>query len=160
MTNNKNNINLVDEFRLKMSNLAATDVLTLENINNANVYHGIKAIYDKAVLESFNPLEEEVFFWGIFLNALYDFSFEEVSKISDEIGLFRMLFILENAFEDAPAKVFFRKLYNQYYERQTKTGYILEKAIKGMADKIDQLNIEDLKPLAQELNASIEKMVK
>lgn len=127
------------------------------------IYEGFEFIYKAREQEKYSPLEEKYRYYSIVLPAFYGTQANEAAIITGTLGVFEGLMLLERLLKDKEEVKYFETLYAMYISKRTDVALVFEKysekALNFIAEKMDNLKIEDLQKLGNVVMSEIEKLV-
>lgn len=98
----------------------------------------LKFIYTTREKEDYSPIEEKYMFYGIVVEGIYGVSMDEISILNGYFGAFRLLMILDNILAEKPEVIFFKKLYNEFIQRQEHMTYVLMNGVKEIIKFVEK----------------------
>lgn len=126
------------------------------------LYSGLEAIYSRLVESNFNTIQEDVMFYGVILNAAFDFDLDEVFLLMYTLTPFNLAFILDEELSEFDFVKYYRRKYNQFIERKTNITFLAEDFLGKVATFIEEnlkdISEEDIEKMAEKAELLIEKM--
>jgi hypothetical protein len=149
----------IEGFELVFEDLAKNLKVSLEYINTSFPF-----IFTAREKENFNPIEEKFYYYSTVLPGLYGIEQKLINAIARAFGVFETILMFERIFKHKEEIKYYDSLYKNYVEHRQSLSTIakagLDKMSQFLDEKMDKLDMNDLRKLGKEIMGEFNNIVK